>query len=94
MKPGEHVAVSVVVDPAQPALALWRGGPLPPVLEHEAGGELVQQPGGGAHLYSTVQYSTVQYSTVQYSTVQYSIVQYSIVQYIILQYSIVQYSIV
>ena len=57
LKPCEHVAVSVVVDPAQAVLALWRGGPLLAVLQHEAGGELVQQPGGGAHLYSTVQYS-------------------------------------
>ena len=47
---GEHVAVAVVVDPAKAILALRSGGPLHPVLHHEARGELVQQPGGGAGL--------------------------------------------
>ena len=50
MVAGEHVAVTVVVDPAEAVLALGGGGPLHPVLHHEARGELVQQPGGGAGL--------------------------------------------
>ena len=50
MVAGEHVAVAVVVDPAQTILALRGRGSLHPVLHHEARGELIQQPRGGAGL--------------------------------------------
>ena len=50
MPAGEHVAVTPEVDPAQAVLALRGGGPLHPVLHHEARRELVQQPRGGAGL--------------------------------------------
>ena len=40
----------VVVNPAQAVLALGGGGSPGSVLHHEAGAELVQEPGGPAHL--------------------------------------------
>ena len=48
---GEHVAVAVVVDPAQAVFALRGGGGGSPVLHHEPGGELVQEPRSGAGLW-------------------------------------------
>ena len=48
--PSKEIAVSVVVDPAEAILALRSGGGPSSVLHHEAGAELVQEPGGPAHL--------------------------------------------
>ena len=49
-RPCKEIAVSVVVDPAEAVLALRSGGGSGSVLHHVAGAELVQEPGGPAHL--------------------------------------------
>ena len=45
---GEEIAVAAVVNPAQAVPTLWGGGGSHSVLQHRAGGELVQEPDGGA----------------------------------------------